>query len=426
MRRFLVLALVLSLVLAGCGGAITTDKPTETTTGIPSESETPAAETTATPRTISTTTRQGQDDIGVRGGDLPVNPNRIFARVQSLLGTTVSGPDYIEIRLHDEMPRSLSEFPRFYRLLGIEFPEDRNATATGLTPNRNVVFLKQQLLSNRAETAFVLVHEYVHIIQFTTGAFRTLRKNLNISWPLTPDTRLVYRSIGEGAATYTARIYAKQYLNTSQIKLRANNLTQGYWSRSAEERYVHAPYYYGNRYAAARVDSPRALDKLYKRPPQTTETLIHRLPPGSEPPMNLSVSVEQANWFFLNLSSQGRMGELFVRIALSTELNRSAAIRGADGWGSDRQLTFVRNGQHGYAWVLRWDDAANATEFVNVFRTYLSKRAVYKNGVWRDDDTAFRVERIGERTIVVFLGPSSFVTTAEASGTGEGNVTIRA
>lgn len=426
MRRFLVLVLILSLVLAGCGGIITTDEQTKTTTGISPENRTTTAETTSTPRTISTTTRQVQDDIGVRGGDLPVNPNRIFARVQSLLGTTVSGPDYLIIRPHDEMTRSLSEFPRFYRLLGIEFSEDRNATASGSTANRNVVFLNQQLLSNRAETAFVLAHEYVHIIQFTTGAFRTLRKNLNIRRSPTPDTRLVYRSIGEGAATYAARIYAKQYLDTSQIKLRANNLTQGYWSRSAAGRYRHAPYYYGNRYAAARVDSPRALDKLYKRPPQTTETLIHRLPTGSEPPVNLSVSVEQANWFFRNLSSQGRMGELFVRIALSTELNRSGAIRGADGWGNDRQLTFVRNGQHGYAWVLRWDDAANATEFVTLFQTYLSERAVYKNGVWRDDDTAFRIKRVSDRTIVVFLGIPSFVTTAEAYGSGGGNVTISA
>ena len=129
----------------------------------------------------------------------------------------------------------------------------------------------------------------------------------------------------------------------------------------------------------------------------------------------LEVSVEEAEGW--NLENRDRMGELFLRVALRTELNRSTAVDAAAGWGDDRKLSYTNGEDSGYAWVLRWDNSTEATEFEDAFRTYLGEKASEQDGVWVGDgaNSSYRVERTTETTVVVFLGNDSFVRNATAT-----------
>lgn len=114
------------------------------------------------------------------------------------------------------------------------------------------------------------------------------------------------------------------------------------------------------------------------------------------------------------------MGELFVRVALSTALPEGRAAAGADGWGEDARLGFVNaTGARGYGWVLRFDDAANATEFGDALAAYLDARNFARDGGIRSNDgRAFRAVRVDDRTVVVLAGAPGFVrgTTVRTDG----------
>jgi hypothetical protein len=115
-------------------------------------------------------------------------------------------------------------------------------------------------------------------------------------------------------------------------------------------------------------------------------------------------------------TNRRQFGELFVRSLFGTGLNESAAAELADGWGNDRQLEFEGTNSTGFAWVLRWDDAANATEFENGVATYLEQT---------DTPGPVRVDRVAPETTVLFAGDESFVQNATASG-GNSTVTVTA
>ena len=70
------------------------------------------------------------------------------------------------------------------------------------------------------------------------------------------------------------------------------------------------------------------------------------------------------------------------------------------------------DGDAGHAWALRWDDAANASEFVATFQAY-------RDGDATGADTAIRLTRVSDETVVVLVGDPRFVDAATANGTND-------
>jgi hypothetical protein len=230
----------------------------------------------------------------------------------------------------------------------------------------------------------------------------------------------VYRATIEGAATYAMERYRKQYLPDEPSQT-GDQMEDYLGSDDPGRQFLVAPYAFGGRYLQDRFDSAANLSAVYESPPRTTEALIHGYAPGAEPPVPLSTTVNASEWYAIG--EETRVGELATRIALRTETNDTYAAAGADGWGNDQLIELRNDGQTGYAWVLRWDDAKNATEFADHFGTYLDSRANRSGGLWRaDDGTAFEVRRTSDRTTVVLFGAPEFVRTASASGGA--NVTV--
>lgn len=405
------------------GQRATGSAPTGAGPSTPSES-TPTA--TRTPAARDPARLAATYDVPVENGTLPTSYSLVLARTQVLLGSEASPPLFVRVKPESEMGFGRRSYPPFYRALGVTVPEGRDEplTAAAYVTGRNDgtrLFVNEKMLDRPAELEATLAHESVHVVQFNTTRSERLYRGVDPDGERTTDERYVIRGVLEGAATYVETVYWRRYVREGENPQAA--LDALYRNETRAARLGVAPYRFGGHYVAARVDDPTHLERVYDRPPRTTEQLIHRLPPGSEPPARLAV--RSAGGWEEAREKRDRFGELFVRVTLATELPESRAAAGADGWGADRRLVFDRGDRRGYAWALRWDDPANATEFVDTFGTYLDRRATREGKRWRDDGDAFRVVRVGDETTVVLLGDPGFVRETTVSGS-EADVTVRA
>jgi hypothetical protein len=437
MTRWLPVAVLAVVVLAGCMGAPTAapstaggdapDDPTDPTstpsTGTPGSATptegpgtpTEAAAETATP----TETAADATAIRVRGGRLPVDANATFGRLVGLLDANASPPGYVvaltESDLPNASPGGATPGQSFRSVMGV-VPEPN---ATGSLPYRYPAMTSSVGVASvypgdkpagLVET--ILAHELVHYVQFRAGYATELRGSIPVG---TTDGRFAFRSVLEGMAVYVTDAYVERHVpnvaSNSALYDRIENVTPP----GTPGRYGNAWYASGADYAAARLDSPAEVERLVEAPPTTSEQVIHGYAPGVEPPRPLSVSVAESEWSAIG---SDRKGEALLRVVLQNGLPEAAADRAAAGWGND-SLTTLRSGSSvGYAWAIRWDDRANATEFESAFREYLDARGNRSGGVRRVDGNAFDLRRASPDTTVVLVGNRSFVTGTEVTADG--------
>lgn len=387
------------LVLSGCQavpGGGSGDTPTA---GEPTAVDSTTDNATTEPAGTVTTTRPGRS-IKVTGGPLPVDPNEVWTRVAAMLETDVGPPS--TVRVANLSGSFAATSTPFERALGV--PASNVSSAAGLTSASDagsVVEVHHSLVAVETRLETTLAHEYVHAVQFRTRVHREVARTVTDDGGVSPDDQLLYNALIEGAAEYVEQRYAREHLGTDGDPTR-----EQYLNATSTAKRLLAPYYLGTVYVNATVDGPGELETVYEQPPQTTEELLHGLVPGSEPPAPLSVSVDTDR----RVQRSGPYGELYVRTLFGTALDEPAAARLADGWGNDTRLEFEgsADGKLGdYAWVLRWDDAANATEFENGVSDYLDAR---------DPNASVRTERVAPETTVLFAGSKSFVAEASASG----------
>jgi hypothetical protein len=393
----------LLLLVAGCQGpAQSGPSTTATPDGATQTASTTTKATTTAPTTDQTTTER-RPEISVTGGTLPYDPVTVWTRVKSLLAADVAPPGTITIT---NLSGNVGGEPtRFQRLLGVPAPStERGSLAGRALPPGNEVQLNDAALDAEDGYETVLAHEYVHVVQMRTRARGRVWSQLDETY----DGRVVYSATIEGAATYADNQYTRKYTTLDPQNFRA-----AYRNATSSARFGLAPYYFGARYVNATVDSAAAIYAIYENPPRTSEELIHVRDPGSEPRADLSVSTETGR----ETTVQPRFGELYVRALLGTALDESVAADAAEGWGNDRRVVFGSDERADYAWVLRWDDATNATEFADAVAAYEDARS----GV----DTNVRVEQVAPETTVVFVGTESFVADAAASGSNS-TVTVTA
>jgi hypothetical protein len=410
--RFAPVACALLLVLAGCGAAPAGPSPTTTATDAPTPAPTP------TPTDAPTMTAEG---VEVTIGDLPFDPDPVFERVLALTGEDVEPPD-----VHasgSAGPTNELTPPAFQRALGVDEPDEPLQLAGYVMPSDAGVRIYEHpdAANSTAAVESTLAHEFVHVVQVRNGWTEETRSQLpRIDGELTTDAGYTLGAISEGAATLYQDRYDREYLPSVRPAL-AGELDQ-YRNASAYNRLVIAPYALGGEYVEDRVAAGESLESIHHDPPTSTEQLLHRT---GDPiaPLNVTTNPE-VEWAVVGEDTQG---ELFLRIVLRTELNRSAAVDAAHGWGNDRRITYDFGSETGTAWVLRWDDTANATEFERHFREYLAAKATKEDGVWRQDDgdATYRLRRVSDETVAVFLGDESFVRAANATApTGPANLSV--
>lgn len=395
-------AVVAGVVLATGGGpAVLDSRPTPT--------ERAAA--------ITVETEWAVTDRPIRG--LPVDLTLVFARTEAVVGTIADPPWSVNV-VNAEQIASIgadgerdARVERFETLLGMD--SEPATRLVGLVQSPREVLVAAETVDDPEQLRGLLVHEYVHVIQFRQGAFGTFADHETD----TRDERLVRTAMIEGAAVYVSTTYAERYdrnfttwASPEQVGFHRN--------ATGPTRLSTTPYVVGYRYLSRRLDSPREIPRLYERPPETTEELLHGRPPGSTDPTAVSVSVRrESRW---NASSDTRTGEAFLQAALSTELSVSRAKRAARGWDGDERQTLVRGDRTAFVWAIHFDDARNATVFADAFETFLDRRAERDGNVWRAESAAYRVVQPSDRLVVVVLGDPTFVRENRLSADDTGVV----
>lgn len=384
MRWVPAIGIALLLVVAGCTGMQPSTPGTTVDTATPGTTTTtpPGTAAPATTGSEASDTSDGSNPnrgIEVEDGELPYDPNRTWARVQRLLGTNVSPPSAVRVV---------------------------DPGAAGSTSQSGYVYI------NSKDEA-VLAHEFAHSI---------LLRAYDVPPSGSGDEQFARHAAIEGAARYVQTVYERRYLDREPTGFRL--------PEAPGRAYFLARYYYGHRYYQARVDSAKEIPPLHANPPNTSEQVLHGLAPGSEPPRPLAIRVptrhlrQNATWFN---DGQRRLGEIGLRMTLRTRLGDDEAARGADGWGNDRVVVFTRGGESNFAWVIRWDDPENATEFERVFESFRSTDPppyappstdqetpyrVFTDRVWTPPSPAFELRRIDANTTVVVIGSAEFVESA--------------
>lgn len=415
----------LALVTAGCAAPVAQSGSTPTD-----------GNGTPTPESAGTTTNEtDRQPIEVRNGSLSVDPNVVFDRVQRLQGTNVSRPTVVQVFNTAEGFRNQSSGigsaggRRFYALAGMEDGEvnlsesvtrQRNGYVTGL----GSIVLYAGENTTRVDELLLSAHEFTHYVQFRSGRQERLASNLGDV--TTTDRRYVLRAMIEGDAVVTTDAYLARYTNATATNSEWYTEIQSSLPAGHVARYENGKYVHGTAYVDSRVDSPSDVSGIAEDPPQTSEQVLHGLTPTEEPPVSLSVTVETGEEWVV--SGSGRMGEAFVRTALESAVGTDRSVTAAAGWGNDT-VRFLRpadgEGDTAYAWVFRWDDAANQTEFQSAYRQSLDRRGTETDGIWtlNDSNVSATLSAPTPRTSVVVFGPASLVRNVSITG-ADGEVTV--
>lgn len=422
--RLAAVAVVAAVVLAGCGGALfsegeqsptspgtPTATPSATATDSPTPIPTATDSPTPSPTETATATATPTPSVSVSGGTLPVDEQTVWVRTRKLTGAEVRTADVQVADLSSRKSGRLSSSP-IQGMLGVGNSSLNESRPTGLTTYDGTI-----RFDPTGPSAFVerrLAHEFVHVVQFRDGL---VRPPTRYDEPTTTDWVLTWRALVEGGAVYVTDAYVDRHMPGARSQSAV--LAETYRDpKTAGTRVSLAPYVFGVQYVEQRASSPADLGDLYEDPPNTTEQILHPGTKTGEPTRSLSTTLETPDGWTTGM--EDRAGELYLRTVLRSELSREWAAAATSGWGNDDWRVAYTNDRESWAlaWVIRWDSPGEADEFEPAARDYVDARR-------SESDASFRVERVGDETVVLLVGDSGFVEKASVSGTS-GNVTVDA
>lgn len=418
-RLFAAVAVAMLIAHAGCAGIFepgadpTPSAEASSTAGAPSAGAADTATQTRQPTAATDPPRTATSSATAEPA-LAVDASAVFERVERLLGENATEPTVEALPRTGSVPSSSPS--RLETMFGAT-DYSGNTRACGPIPRAETNASHLAITTGgltAAEQELLLVHEYVHVIQAQSGNLEPgaeMRESLTRSYGETTFSR----AIVEGAAVYVTDVYAREH-DLAWDGRRPLSMRECRYERpSRGVRDLFAKYYFGGRYFTQRLDSPRNLSTVYRKPPYTSEELIHGLERGSEPPAALNVTVETGGEW--SVDERDNRGELALRTVLASQLAEPRAGSAAAGWGEDVSVTF-RDGiaGAGIAWIVRFDEPAEATEFADAVDDYADRVA-------ERDETSVRASRVSPETVALFGGTDSFVANASARGT-DGNVTV--
>lgn len=407
-RRVAIGCLILVVLLAGCTFGVSDGEPMAPMAD-------PVEADAADPTAPAEEHHESDDElVPLEDHQLDINHTEVFERVTAMVDHEVPIPpvNVIEPADLDTMNDHQQAFPfmpeGFTAQYGLDETGAEPAEPLGFADGLGNVFLVN-VSTDEAFMEQVLVHEYTHTIQFRGGL---LPWQTPVAGEPTTDAWLSRLAVIEGGADYVTDEYTAEYLDDESVQTRADQLNESFHAAAVGDRFHLSPYYYGLEYATAQLERPAALDTLYDPAPNSTTHILHNLDPAVNPRLDLAVQGQgDGNWTATDEHGTDRLGELTTVMILSGELSVATAESAAAGWAEDRVLEFERNHQTGYAWVHRWNDAANATEFAGTFEEFAANRTT--------SDQTFDLRWVGNQTTVILSGPSQFVDQVTVSGEPE-------
>lgn len=280
-----------------------------------------------------------------------------------------------------------------------------------------------------------LIHELVHALQ---------DQRFNLSDPSfdpeVQDRQLANRGMLEGEANYVQRRFERRCERDWQCARPDDGGGSGSSGGSSPENMgvfvtLFQPYSDGPAYVHHLVEREgwSAVDRLFRDPPTTSETIIHRKRYDRVPMQVTDRSSEDWRLFpdqgidGYDVAGEASIFAMFWYQSAPTlgkglDVIDTRGFRRADageydtydytsqpsvGWGNDRIYPYRNGERRGYVWATTWDTQRDAEEFHGAYLRILQGHDAEQlgDGVWRipngSFEDAFRVTRRGRNVTIV-------------------------
>jgi hypothetical protein len=129
--------------------------------------------------------------------------------------------------------------------------------------------------------------------------------------------------------------------------------------------------------AVRRKSGARGVDELFRRPPASSEQVLHPEKYfAAEQPRDVRVREQDFAAQGWQAQAATPLGEIGVRGLLLKALAPKDAARAAAGWSGDRAYLFERAGSAPlFVWQTAWDNTADAEDFFRAYNTLQRQRA---------------------------------------------------
>nr|MBA2647385.1 hypothetical protein [Pyrinomonadaceae bacterium] len=167
--------------------------------------------------------------------------------------------------------------------------------------------------------------------------------------------------------------------------------------------------------ALRRARPARSADDLFRRPPQSSEQILHpekylaslQTPTGiADAPREIRINeegFEAAGW---RLTAATPLGEIGVRGLLMAGVASREATRASAGWGGDRACLFERPGRAPlFVWKTAWDRREDAQEFFRAYNALQRQGSTEAHGAFAPGGDSYMAWReAGVLTVVRLQG----------------------
>jgi hypothetical protein len=178
-----------------------------------------------------------------------------------------------------------------------------------------------------------------------------------------------------------------------------------------------------------RSNGLRGVDELFKRPPASSEQILHpEKYAQNELPREIQLDESSYTTSGWRVVASTPLGEIGVRGLLLEGVSEKDALRASAGWNGDRAYLFEREGATPlFVWKTAWDKTADADEFFNAYNALERRRGGGQAGeklssgaqagmIWRKGGLRTLVQRV-EDGVIVIRGAEQDVNTALALAT---------
>src|SRR6185503_12973069 len=131
----------------------------------------------------------------------------------------------------------------------------------------------------------------------------------------------------------------------------------------------------------------RAVDAAYRRPPVSTEQILHPERYPGDAPLSLRIATQIAPGPRARRIYDDVLGERGIRAMLRQQgLPERDAADVAAGWDGDRACVWDDEGRLSLAWTTAWDTPADARAFADRYRALLMRWYRVRTSTRRSDD----------------------------------------
>jgi hypothetical protein len=406
-------ALLIALLVAGCGSQTPTPTPSAAASASPSAEASPAPTDSAAPSASPSAEAAADCDPGQTSAESPApdtnDPNaslyaEIEAQVTQLRGITATKPvergvfdkpglcAYITSSFEKDNPAQLvNDTEALFKALAL-MPQDESlrdlyielltSQVAGLYDDETK---KMYVVTSTGEIGpaekITYAHEYTHALQDQQFTLRDLMGDAKDQG----DRALARSTLVEGDATLLMSLWAQQHMTPQELTEAATAVDPAGEAILARMPAILKdallfPYTSGLTMtlgAFQQAGGYNGVDGLFANPPDTTEQVMHpEKLAAREPAVPVAFPDDFAGslgegW---TIALQDTLGEFQLQTLLSDAAQSADANTAATGWGGDR-VAWVTGPDGANAAVLdtRWDTDADAAEFAAALGDYVAK-----------------------------------------------------